>query len=77
MVRIGFAAHLNLPGLRCIHPYEYIFNSYTKRRWVGKPILEMFLTEFQAESPEYYVTLCDVTVYVDTLLAHGELTHLL
>ena len=43
-------------GLRCVHPYDYVFNTFTKRRWVGKPILEVFESEFQSESAQYYVS---------------------
>ncbi len=38
-----------------MHPYDYKFSTFTKRRWVGRPILDVFLEEFQSESPEYYV----------------------
>nr|XP_020446402.1 RNA pseudouridylate synthase domain-containing protein 2 [Monopterus albus] len=41
-------------GLRKVHPYLFDFKCYCKGRWVGKTLLEVFKTEFRAESVEYY-----------------------
>ncbi|XP_026163540.1 pseudouridylate synthase RPUSD2 isoform X2 [Mastacembelus armatus] len=41
-------------GLRKVHPYYFDFKTYCKGRWVGKSLLEVFKTEFRAESVEYY-----------------------
>jgi len=41
-------------GLRFIVPYYYKFHVYAKRRWLGKSLLEVFATEFQALTKEYY-----------------------
>ncbi|KAI3367206.1 hypothetical protein L3Q82_008261 [Scortum barcoo] len=41
-------------GLRKVHPYYFDFKTYCKGRWVGKSLLEVFNSEFRAESIEYY-----------------------
>lgn len=42
---------------RYVNNYEYCFKSYTKQRWLGRKIYEVFTTEFKAFSEEYYVIL--------------------
>jgi hypothetical protein len=39
---------------RRILPYEYVFKTFAKGRWVGMGLLELFQTEFHAETPEFY-----------------------
>lgn len=41
-------------GLRKVNPYYFDFKTYCKGRWVGKSLLEVFKSEFRAESIEYY-----------------------
>ncbi|XP_029316770.1 pseudouridylate synthase RPUSD2 [Cottoperca gobio] len=41
-------------GLRKVRPYYYDFKTYCKGRWIGKSLLEVFKSEFRAESIEYY-----------------------
>ncbi|XP_042244284.1 RNA pseudouridylate synthase domain-containing protein 2 [Thunnus maccoyii] len=41
-------------GLRKVHPYYFDFKTYCKGRWIGKTLLEVFKSEFRAESIEYY-----------------------
>ncbi|KAM3871250.1 pseudouridylate synthase RPUSD2 [Diretmus argenteus] len=41
-------------GLRKVHPYYFDFKTYCKGRWTGKTLLEVFESEFRAESVEYY-----------------------
>lgn len=41
-------------GLRKVFPYYFVFKTYCKGRWVGKTLLDVFNTEFRAESIEYY-----------------------
>ncbi|KAK2826033.1 hypothetical protein Q5P01_020247 [Channa striata] len=41
-------------GLRKVHPYYFDFKTYCKGRWIGKSLLEVFKSEFRAESVEYY-----------------------
>lgn len=41
-------------GLRKVHPYYFDFTTYCKGRWIGKSLLEVFKSEFRAESIDYY-----------------------
>lgn len=41
-------------GLRKVHPYYFEFKTYCKGRWIGKTLLEVFKSEFRAESVDYY-----------------------
>ncbi|XP_068608199.1 pseudouridylate synthase RPUSD2 [Brachionichthys hirsutus] len=41
-------------GLRKVCPYYFDFRTYCKGRWIGKSLLELFKSEFRAESIEYY-----------------------
>ncbi|XP_028422546.1 pseudouridylate synthase RPUSD2 isoform X1 [Perca flavescens] len=41
-------------GLRKVYPYYFDFKTYCKGRWIGKSLLEVFKSEFRAESIEYY-----------------------
>ncbi|XP_067335133.1 RNA pseudouridylate synthase domain-containing protein 2 isoform X2 [Channa argus] len=41
-------------GLRKVYPYYFDFKTYCKGRWIGKSLLEVFKSEFRAESVEYY-----------------------
>lgn len=41
-------------GLRKVHPYYFDFKTYCKGRWIGKSLLEVFKSEFRAESIDYY-----------------------
>uniref|UniRef100_A0A3Q0TAB0 Pseudouridine synthase n=1 Tax=Amphilophus citrinellus TaxID=61819 RepID=A0A3Q0TAB0_AMPCI len=41
-------------GLRKVYPYYFDFKTYCKGRWVGKSLLDVFKSEFRAESIEYY-----------------------
>ncbi|XP_071354165.1 pseudouridylate synthase RPUSD2 isoform X2 [Trachinotus anak] len=41
-------------GLRKVRPYYFDFKTYCKGRWIGKTLLEVFKSEFRAESIEYY-----------------------
>jgi len=40
--------------MRHVMPYDYQFPTYTKGRWIGREILEVFSAEFQAYTKEYY-----------------------
>jgi hypothetical protein len=37
--------------IRVIHPYPYTFSSFAKQRWVGRTVLDIYVTEF-ASYPE-------------------------
>ncbi|XP_048831093.1 RNA pseudouridylate synthase domain-containing protein 2 [Brienomyrus brachyistius] len=41
-------------GLRKVHPYYFDFKTYCKGRWIGKTLMEVFSSEFRAESLDYY-----------------------
>ncbi|XP_069574291.1 pseudouridylate synthase RPUSD2 isoform X2 [Brachyistius frenatus] len=41
-------------GLRKVWPYYFDFKTYCKGRWIGKSLLDVFKSEFRAESIEYY-----------------------
>ncbi|XP_016140484.1 pseudouridylate synthase RPUSD2 [Sinocyclocheilus grahami] len=41
-------------GLRKVYPYYFDFTTYCKGRWIGKTLLEVFKSEFRAESLDYY-----------------------
>ncbi|KAM6973243.1 pseudouridylate synthase RPUSD2 [Aplochiton taeniatus] len=41
-------------GLRKVYPYYFDFRTYCKGRWIGKSLLEVFSSEFRAESLDYY-----------------------
>jgi tRNA pseudouridine synthase 9 len=41
-------------GLRFVKPYEHEFTSFTKRRWIGQMLFDIFSTEFKAFSSNYY-----------------------
>lgn len=43
-------------GLRHVKPYYFTFTTHAKGRWVGSKVIDVFSTEFQAETPEYYVS---------------------
>lgn len=68
-------------GLRHVEPYEYVFETYVKRRWVGRPVLEVFVGEFKLYDREYYckaiadgrITANGRKVCPEYLLSDGEL----
>ncbi|KAH8306686.1 hypothetical protein KR044_006529 [Drosophila immigrans] len=41
-------------GLRKVYPYFFTFTTFTKGRWVGDKILDVFSREFRAHPPEEY-----------------------
>lgn len=42
-------------GLRKVYPYYFTFTTFTKGRWVGEKILDVFAREFRAHPVEEYV----------------------
>jgi hypothetical protein len=42
-------------GLRKVYPYYFTFTTFTKGRWVGEKILDVFSREFRAHPAEEYV----------------------
>lgn len=43
--------------IRVIHPYPYTFSTYAKRRWVGRPLLDVYQSEF-GSYPEVSIREC-------------------
>jgi hypothetical protein len=43
-------------GLRKVYPYYFTFTTFTKGRWVGQKILDVFAKEFRAHPVEEYVS---------------------
>ena len=46
---------LDVSGLRKVYPYYFTFTTFTKGRWVGEKILDVFAREFRAHPVEEYV----------------------
>ena len=45
----------DVSGLRKVYPYYFTFTTFTKGRWVGEKILDVFAREFRAHPVEEYV----------------------
>ncbi|XP_023290767.1 RNA pseudouridylate synthase domain-containing protein 2 [Orussus abietinus] len=68
-------------GLRKVFPYYFTFTTFTKGRWVGEKILEVFAREFRAHPAEEYerciragtLTVNYQRVDVDYRLRHNDL----
>ena len=43
-----------ISGLRKVYPYYFTFTTFTKGRWVGEKILDVFAREFRAQPAEEY-----------------------
>lgn len=41
-------------GLRFVKPYSHVFETFVKKRWLGRELLEMMANEFEAFDEEYY-----------------------
>ena len=48
-----------MSGLRKVYPYYFTFTTFTKGRWVGEKILDVFGREFRAHPVEEYVSQVD------------------
>lgn len=44
------------PYLRLIEPYVYTFTSHAKARWIGRTVLDVYVTEFGSYPASYYET---------------------
>lgn len=68
-------------GLRKVYPYYFTFTTYTKGRWAGRTLLEVFGKEFRAHSSEEYerhiengsLTINNERVSPDYVLKHNDL----
>lgn len=71
----------SVSGLRKVYPYYFTFTTFTKGRWVGEKILEVFAREFRAHPAEEYerciragtLTVNYQKVDVDYRLRHNDL----
>ena len=54
-------------GLRKVYPYYFTFTTFTKGRWVGEKILDVFAREFRAHPVEEYVSASKITKIRDAL----------
>lgn len=67
-------------GLRKVYPYFFTFTTFTKGRWVGEKILDVFMREFRAHPVEEYekairdgmLTVNDEKVPEDYRLQHND-----
>ncbi|KAL7749693.1 DRAP deaminase [Sorochytrium milnesiophthora] len=41
-------------GLRKVKPYWYRYETFAKGRWLGRSLYDVFVKEFQDQSPDYY-----------------------
>jgi len=53
---INFTVYFCDWGLRKVYPYYFTFTTFTKGRWVGEKILDVFAREFRAHPVEEYVS---------------------
>jgi len=53
---IHFWTWIYFTGLRKVYPYYFTFTTFTKGRWVGEKILDVFAREFRAHPVEEYVS---------------------
>lgn len=68
-------------GLRKVYPYYFTFTTYTKGRWVGKSLMDVFGQEFRAHSSDEYerhiekgfLTINNERVASDYVLKHNDL----
>lgn len=64
-----------------MHPYNFTFTTYTKGRWVGDQIKNIFSREFRAQPPAFYeraikngkITVNGKTVEPEYVLQHNDL----
>lgn len=71
----------SVTGLRKVYPYYFTFTTFTKGRWVGEKILDVFAREFRAHPAEEYercikagtLTVNYDKVPIDYKLKHNDL----
>lgn len=67
-------------NLRKVYPYYFTFTTFTKGRWVGEKIMDVFAKEFRAHPPEEYercinsgsVTINSAKINKDYRLKHND-----
>lgn len=68
-------------GLRKVYPYYFTFTTYTKGRWVGRTLADVFGEEFRSHSADVYerhikeglLTINNERVAADYVLKHNDL----
>lgn len=76
-----FYFSVSFSGLRKVYPYYFTFTTFTKGRWVGEKILDVFAREFRAHPAEEYercikagtLTVNYDKVPIDYKLKHNDL----
>eukprot|EP00741_Cyanophora_paradoxa_P020135 tig00000219_g19436.t1 len=59
-------------GMRYVAPYPFNFMVSTKRRWIGRKLVEVFTTEFPYYSREYY----EGAIRNGRVTVNGKKTHI-
>lgn len=65
-------------ALRKVYPYYFTFTTFTKGRWVGEKILDVFAREFRAHPAEEYercINAGTLTVNYEKVLTDYRLKH--
>ncbi|KND01530.1 RluA family pseudouridine synthase [Spizellomyces punctatus DAOM BR117] len=68
-------------GLRKVKPYKFVYQTYAKGRWQGRPIIEVFAKEFQDKPRDYYekaictgkILINNERISLDYVLRNGDL----
>jgi hypothetical protein len=42
-------------GFRYVKEYEHVFKAHSKKRWINKQLLSIFISEFKLFPSQYYV----------------------
>ena len=80
----GQPIQANTPWIRTVAPYPYTFSTFTKSRWVGRTVLDVYCTEFGSYPKSYYesaisqgrILVSDEIVAFDHILKGNDvLTH--
>ncbi len=59
---------LSTPGLRRVIPYFYQYQTFAKRRWLNRSLLEVFCSEFRDHTARYYQR----AIETGRILVNGE-----
>ena len=62
-------------GLRKVYPYYFTFTTFTKGRWVGEKILDVFAREFRAHPVEEYVSLQIKCLFYKSVHFHNKASY--
>jgi len=55
-------------GFRFVNFYYYLFETFAKERWIGKPVLDVLESEFTAHSRAYY----EKKIYLGDILINNQ-----